>query len=64
MTSEACEMGIITRLLTYLAHEVRISKEDMYRIVDGCDTDGDGYISVAEVYDVIHAYVQIARGKG
>ncbi len=56
-------MGIVTRLLTYLAHNIRISKEDMHKIVDGCDTDGDGYISVAEVYEVIHTYVQMARGK-
>lgn len=54
-------MGIITRLLTYLAHEVRISREEMYRIVDGCDTDGDGYISVAEIYQIIHEYVRMVR---
>lgn len=55
--------GIVTRLLTYLAHSIRISKEEMHRIVDECDTDGDGYISVAEVYELIHAYVQMVRGK-
>ena len=54
-------MGIITRLLTYLAHNVRISKEDMEKIVDGCDVDGDGYISVAEIYQIIHEYVRVAR---
>lgn len=56
-------MSIVTRLLTYLAHEIRISKEGMTKIVDGCDTDGDGYISIAEIYQVIHTYVQMARGK-
>ena len=56
-------MGFISRLLTYLAHNVRISKEDMEKIVDGCDVDGDGYISIAEIYQVIHTYVQMARGR-
>ena len=54
-------MGFITRLLTYLAHNVRISKEDMEKIVDGCDVDGDGYISVAEIYQIIHEYVRMVR---
>ena len=61
MTSEARNMGIITRLLTYLAHEVKISKEDMYRIVDGCDTNDDGYISIAEIYELLHEYVRMVR---
>lgn len=54
-------MGIISRLLDYLAHNVRISKEDMTSIVEGCDIDGDGYISIAEVYSILHSYVQMVR---
>ena len=54
-------MGIVTRLLNYLAHEVKISKEDMYRIVDGCDTNDDGYISIAEIYELLHEYVRMVR---
>ena len=61
MTSEARKMGIVTRLLNYLAHEAKISKEDMYRIVDGCDTNDDGYISVAEIYELLHEYVRMVR---
>ena len=54
-------MGIVSRLLNYLAHEVKISKEDMYRIVDGCDTNDDGYIAIAEIYELLHEYVRMVR---
>lgn len=56
-------MGFIARLLTYLAHNVRVDRETVMRLVDECDADSDGYISVAELYTVIHEWVKLCRGS-
>lgn len=54
-------MGIVSRLLTYLAHNVKVDKETVNQIVDKCDADADGYISVAELYNLIHEWVRMCR---
>lgn len=54
-------MGFIARLLTYLAHNVKVNKETVSQIVDQCDADKDGYISVAELYTMIHEWVRMCR---
>lgn len=54
-------MGFIARLLTYLAHGVKVDKETVQIIVDRCDADKDGYISIAELYTLIHEWVQFCR---
>lgn len=54
-------MGFIARLLTYLAHSVRVDRETVMRLVDECDADKDGYISVAELYTMIHEWVRMCR---
>lgn len=54
-------MSIVSRLLTWLSHSVRVDKGTIHDIVDRCDTDSDGYISVAEVYTMIHDLVQRMR---
>lgn len=54
-------MGIWKRLLAYLAGNVKISKDDMLKIVDGCDINQDGYISVAEVLEMIRRYIVLAK---
>lgn len=54
-------MGLIARLLTYLAHGVKVDKETVITIVDKCDMDRDGYISVAELYTMIHEWVRMCR---
>lgn len=54
-------MSFIGRLLTYLAHNVRVDRETVIRLVDECDMDKDGYISVAELYTMIHEWVKLCR---
>ena len=54
-------MGIWKRLLAYLAGNVKISKDDMLKIVDGCDINQDGYISVAEVLEMLRRYIALAK---
>lgn len=54
-------MSFIGRLLTYLAHNVRVDRETVIRLVDECDMDTDGYISVAELYTMIHEWVKLCR---
>lgn len=56
-------MGIIARLLTYLAHNVKVDRETIMRLVDECDMDKDGYISVAELYTMIHEWVRLCRSS-
>ena len=54
-------MGIWKRLLAYLAGNIKISKDDMLKIVDGCDINQDGYISVAEVLEMLRRYIALAK---
>ena len=54
-------MGIWKRLLAYLAKDIKISKDDMIKIIDGCDINQDGYISVAEVLEMLRRYIALAK---
>ena len=54
-------MGIWKRLLAYLAKDIKISKDDMSKIIDGCDINQDGYISVAEVLEMLRRYIALAK---
>lgn len=49
------------KLLAYLAKDIKISKDDMTKIIDGCDINQDGYISVAEVFEMLRRYIALAK---
>ena len=43
---------ILLRLLSFLAREIKVDKEAVHKIVDDCDMDADGCISIAELVDM------------
>ena len=43
---------LLLRLLTFLAREIKVDKEAVHKIVDDCDMDADGCISIAELVDM------------
>ena len=58
----ADSMGKIwKKLLAYLAGNIKISKDDMLAIVDKCDINQDGYISVGEVFEMLRRYIALAK---
>lgn len=46
----------IMRLLIYLSQNIRVDKETVKQIVDKCDVDKDGYISLAEMIGLIREW--------
>lgn len=47
---------LILRLLIYLSNNIRVDKETVKGIVDDCDVDKDGYISLAEMIGLIREW--------
>lgn len=43
---------ILLRLLSFLTREIKVDKEAVHKIVDDCDMDADGCISIAELVDM------------
>lgn len=52
---------LLLRLLTFLAREIKVDKEAVHKIVDDCDVDRDGCISVAELVDMARRIWEAGR---
>lgn len=54
-------MGFLKSILSYLGRNLKISKERAHEIVDLCDEDKDGFISLSELWDLAYHFAQDMR---
>lgn len=52
---------MIVSLLSWLARSVRVSREEVHELVDRCDMDADGYISIGELHAMIREWVGMVK---
>lgn len=50
-------MGIKEFLIEWIFKNVKVKTEDLVNILDNCDTDRDGFISVGEFVNVLKSLV-------
>ena len=51
------------RILRYMFRNVEVSKEILYKLIDGIDADGNGRISLAEIAVALKMLWKSAMGK-
>lgn len=54
-------MSIVKAFLSFLGRNLRIEVTKAHELVDKCDADKDGYISVSELWTIIHSFAVEAR---